>query len=609
MKKYTASTKYIIKLTACLMLAVTVLSFAVCPVSADERADLFSARYDEPVILPYKDELTFSHDKGTGVLSSRTLSFHSPTMSIVTICYTNGMAEGGNTSHVTVSVYSDTAELICKKNAEDGVTLLQFIPVYTGTYHVVIESRSADSGEYKASVEISASTGYSQNKIDSYPHSKSYTQKNHKTNKVRELYPKTMYPNTNYMLSVFELKNTPSSVVSYKLSTPDSSEIRAVLYTDEGERYLPHQSRAGEGYAAGDAQELYYEKSAYLFVYSKGEFSLELDLLTSGEPTVSEIPASFKGTLDVSDAALLYDEQRLNEIITEFPFSEIKNRNVKFFRLNVNAPCVVSFLCDRKEHAYFSLVSDVYGLSYGSLYPLRSYNEYCSEVEPTTLCYGSVISDGAAVYLAYTGTAERVYAELYSSATHTTLTEFDGKYSQDTPLPQIAIRNIYDDKEIFKILGVEQNAPDISKVNGYMLESESMYRHYYEGTDIITPPAQKGKYKLYVIINSSIMSENGSVEEKYYSYFVSEISIDGKFSLPTVDDIISAVENNDPTAVMLVIILGVILLGGIAAALVTLIKRRVQKRREDISAPTVTDHAILPDNTEENAKEDVKEKE
>lgn len=599
MKKYTThNLTYIKRLAACILLTLTVFSLFATNISAQSE-DLFSARYDEPIILPYKEEVTFSHQKQNGNLQSKRVSFHAPTMSIVSICYTNGQKDDGALSHVTVSVYSDTAELICQKSASEGVTLLQFIPVYTGTYHVVIESRSALEGDYKASVEISASTGYSENKIDTYPHSKSYTARNHKSSKVRELYPKTMYPTTEYVLSVFEIKHPASSIITYKLNTPDSSEIRAVLYTDEGDRYLPHQSHSGEGYAAGDAQELYYAKNAYLFVYSKGEFSLETDLVSCNEPNISKISTDYKGMLDVSDANLLYDKEKIDAIIAEFPFSDIKNRTVKFFMLEESASSVISFLCQRKEHAYFSLVSGTYGLSYSSLYPLRKYNEYCSEIEPTKLCYSSVISDGDPVYLAYTGTGESVYAELFSSPTHTTLTEFEEKYTQETTLPQVIVRNIYDDKEIFGILEVEQNASDVTKINGYMLESESMYRHYYEGTDVITPPAQKGKYKLYAIINSSTMLGDNSVDEKYFSFLVTEIYVEGKFSLPSMDDLLNAVGNKDPLAIILILVFFILIAAGIVISVRGLIiKYSLPKDATDVPL-TVTDHARLPENKEE----------
>ena len=599
MKKYTThNLTYIKRLAACILLALTVFSLFAANICAQSE-DLFSARYDEPAILPYKEEVAFSHQKQNGNLQSKRVSFHAPTMSIVTICYTNGQREDGALSHVTVSVYSDTAELICQKSAGEGVTLLQFIPVYTGTYNVVIESRSALEGEYKASVEISASTGYSQNNIDTYPHSKSYTPKNHKSSSVRELYPKTMYPNTEYVLSVFEIKHTASSIITYKLNSTDSSEIRAVLYTDEGDRYLPHQSHSAAGYAAGDAQELYYEKNAYLFVYSKGEFSLEANLVSCNEPNISTISTDYKGMLDVSDAVLLYDKEKFDAIIADFPFSDVKNRNAKFFRLDTSASSVISFLCERKEHAYFSLVSGTYGLSYGSLYPLRKYNEYCSEVEPTKLCYSAVISDGAPVYLAYTGTGESVYTELFCSPTHTTLTEFEQKYTQETTLPQIIVRNIYDDKDIFSILGVEQNASDVTKINGYMLESESMYRHYYEGTDVITPPAQKGKYKLYAIINSSTMTEDVGVDEKYFSFFVTEISVESKFSLPSMDDLLNAVSIKNPLAILLVVGFFILIVAGIVISVRGLIiKYSLPKDATDVPL-TVTDHAKLPENKKE----------
>ena len=593
----------------CVISAVSSLSLGI----AADTPDIFSSRYNEPIVLPYKNDHTFSHTKASRNTDTtpdpQLLTFHAPTMSIVTICYTKGKGPEGALSDVTVSVYTDTAQLIVKRSAAgDGVSLMQFIPVYTGTYHVMIESRSASEGDFTASVEISSSTGYSQNKIAEFPHSKQYTKRAHKTNKVRDLYPKTMYPTTEYLLSVFEIEHEAGCILSYKINSTDSSAVHAVLYTDDGSMYTPHQSHASDGYMAGDAQELYYKNCAYLFVYSTGEFTLEMNTINHEEYKISSLPSDCKGEIDVSDAALMYDEAKLEALIGEFPFCSIKNRNVKFFSIKGEEGSVISYLSERKEHASFSLVSDEEGLSHLSRYPLREYNDYCSEVDPTELCYNSVISDSGKVYLAYTGTDTKTYIELFSSPTHTTLTTFEKKYSEEDPLPLIAIRDIYHDREIYDSLGIEHRAADITKINGYMLVSEDNYRHYYEGTGVITPPAQKGKYKLYVIINSTYKDAHDRIEQRYYAYPITEITVPGKFSIPTVDDIINAVSNKDPLALILIPCFFILIVGGIVISVRGLIIK-YSLTKEDIGRHvTVTDHVKRPDSEETQEKETQKTK-
>ncbi|MBQ2863401.1 MAG: hypothetical protein IJE84_04425 [Clostridia bacterium] len=577
MKKNTTTKKqHILRAAALVTLMLTVLTLLPCAASVDAASDVFAHRYDTPTVLPYKSEHTFTHKKDSSLSTLAeplSLTFHAPTMSIVSICFTKGKSADGAYSDITVSVYSDTGELIIKKSAEDSMTLLQFIPVYTGKYHITVESRSASEGEFLCPIEISASTGYSENEISEYPHTKSYTNKNHKTNEVRELYSKTMYPTTEYKLSVFELSHSAACIVSYKINTQDKSAVRAVLYTNEGERYMPHQSHATSSYMAGDAQQLSYRENAYLLVYSLGEFSLEIDLIEHNEYKIDALSSDYKGEIKLSDSTPMYDQDKIDALIAEFPFCSIKNKNVKFFKIISSKSSIVSYLCERKEHSCFSLVSDAAGLSPDSVYPLRSFNEYCSEVDPTELCYNSVICDTDTVYLAYTGTDTSAYVELYSSPTHKSSTELEEKYSQDKPLPQIVIDDIYSDRHIYERLGIEQQNTNLTRINGYMLVSEANSRHYYSSSDTVTPPAQKGEYKLYVIINSSYKDANGNTEEKYYTYLVDTIRVDARFSLPTIDEIISAVESNDPIALILVLVFFLLIAGGITISVKVLVSK------------------------------------
>ncbi len=553
--------------TAALLISFVLLWGALAATCTADSMQLYSKRYDEPIVLPYKGEHTFSHQSSD--MCSETLTFHSPAMSIVTICYTKGKAASDSLpdSTLTVSVYTDTAQLICEKKAGEGeVTLLQFIPSYTGTYHVVLTDRSSAAGSYTASVEISASTGYSQNRLDSFPHRAEYTERSHQTNKVTKLYPKTMYPSTDYLVSVFEIVHTAGSVLSYKINTPDLSDVYAVLYTDCGNYRAPHISHASDTYMAGDACEVSYSTSSYLFVYSKGDFSLEANLLEHLEYKTEPLSLPYCAKITLSDAEPMYDQESLNTLIGEFPFSDIKNRNVKFFTLATEQSSVVTLLCQRKEHKYFSLVSDQNGLSPQSVHPLRQYASYCSELEPAELCYNAVITDSPNLYLCYTGTLSESEIELFSSPTHRTITTFEEEYSKDSPIPQVVINSLYSDRDIYQRLGVEQNAADITKVSGFMLESADGHRHYYSGTGTITPPAQGGSYKLYAQINCSYKNDDGSSFEKYHSFFVAQLNIKSILSLPSVDDLIQAIEGRNPTPFLVLVAFILLAVGVVVAA-------------------------------------------
>ena len=82
----------------------------------------------------------------------------------------------------------------------------------------------------------------------------------------------------------------------------------------------------------------------------------------------------------------------------------------------------------------------------------------------------------------------------------------------------------------------------------------------------------------------------------------------GKFSIPTVDDIINAVSNKDPLALILIPCFFILIVGGIVISVRGLIIK-YSLTKEDIGRHvTVTDHVKRPDSEETQEKETQKTK-
>ncbi len=599
------------KQTVTVFLSLLLLIFLpIVSYAAEEKEDFFAKRREQTLALPHESEITFLHKQtssGHSILESHTFSFRAERDSVVSILFSNGatLVDGGESYNtITASVYSDEGKKICEEQTDisSDTAHIEFVSAYGGVYFLVLESRATAAGDYPCSFSVCSASDYEKNTIDTFPHMEEYIEGSHKSLSFSKLFLNTKYGFADkYKVSVFEFSHEAGSVFSYKLSVPDTAlSPYAVIMTFDGDVYTPHISHEGEGYSCGDAIELSYSAKSYLFIFSDGSFSLEADMLLHNEYKIKDMGQAFSGKLDTSDAPLMYDQEKIDAIAKAFPFSEIKNRNIIFFSFQSTQSSVVSYLCDRGEHKFLTLVSDEMGLSHSSSYPMRKFGEYCSEISPCEYCYSSYINDGTKFYLCYTGTAISTYAQVQSTPTHTTSFVPEQKYKPEDILPRITVQNIYSDSDIYINLGIEKSSPDLMKISGYMLEDENGCRYYFSYDEDITVPDVDGKIKLYAtvdcIYNSNNASKSTTVE--HHSFLVCELYCDRGFLAPIIEDVAEYFEGN----LWLIFIIVALSASGIGTGAFFAVKHiRKKKLAIQNSEADCTDTANTSE--QENAKE------
>ena len=554
-------------------------------VSAHTDSVFFEKRYESPISLPYSERITYSHkatESGTHtILDSRMYAFRAEEGAIVGVLFQSGTLSSGSQgskSTVDATVYSDTGAKIAQTKTDGGADAshLEFIPAYTGVYYLTLSSRAAEAGEYSGTVSIRCAPKYQKNSINKFPHSYNYSKKTHKQATLSELFESDEYTRlgVDCAISIFEFSHEAGSIFSYKINTPDKSqspEGKLFLRTDDV--YTARASSQGASYLSGDAAELGYDGPSYLIIYGGGTFTLNADLLTHEKYVIYELDASFCGKLDVSNSSLMYDPQKISELIADFPFSDIENREAVFFKLSVEQSSVISYLCDRREHKYFSLVSDEKGLSPHSSYPLRQYGSYCSEVSPSKLCYNACVCDGSSAYLCYTGTDSYSYVELYTNRTHSASFSFEPKYKPGTELSPISISDIYNDSDKYTLLGIEDCAPDAVMISGYCMIGAKGERYYYPSSASLTVPDEHGTVKIYAVIASVYNSGTEKELCRYHSVYITDIVSDKGFLLPIIEDIAEYIADNPEKSTALIAVVAVLFLSG-AVILVIVIKKK-----------------------------------
>ena len=571
----------------CLFLCLPTFFSFVCAYTEDDH---YAQRYTEPVSLPYSQKLSFDHSSnGTAPHSpteSTTVTFHAKAQTLVGIIYENAKDEKdpARTSSVSVSVYTDTGKKICEGGEREGAGLLVMIPSYSGTYYLKAESRSALGGSYSFELDIKSVKKFNKTSVTT-PYSRNFTLSTSKGTLISSLFStKRLKDLSDTYLSVLELEHDASCIFSYKVNTPDDSPVSASLLAYGPDHYTICGSEGSDAFDAGAATELGYKGRSYLLIYSDGPFNVNADLLSHNEYKIEPITLPFTGSLDTSDAAPLYDEDKINALTAEFPHSDIKNRATKFFEINAGQSSVVSLLCDRREHMFFNAVSDEYGLSTESSFPLRQYSEYCSEIYPAKLCYSSYITDSGKMYLCYFGTDSSAYVEVFSNETHKQSVSFAEKYKPGDTIPTVAISSLYDDSYVYEKLKVDHPVPDATKISGYCMLNEAG-DHFYASTQSPVIPDEHSKMRLYVVVDRVFNSGRDDEYHEYCELYVGEFVSDKGFLAPIIDDIVEYITDNPKESMLIAVF---IILPTVAAAVFVtrlLIVKRKKNAAKDKTAP------------------------
>ena len=584
--------KTIKRIISIISVFVLCIGTASVPLSAVTSADFYESRYENILTVPYSENITFSHAKSSdglshSILDSRVYAFRAEEGCIIGVLFQKGAVSSDGQaakSAVSATIYNDTGDRIAQAETDsdgnDGAHI-EFIPAYTGIYYVELSSRSAAAGEYASRISIHCAKKYQKSSISKFPHSFNYSKNTHKTLTLSELFQSDEYTklgiDTN--ISIIEFAHDAGSIFSYKLNSPDKSAIPSGrLLCKKGDIYTARDSENGDSYASGDAAELGYSGTSYLIVYSNGTFTLSADVLAHEKYVIYELESDFCGKLDVSNSSLMYDPQKISELITQFPFSDIKNREVVFFKLNCEPSSVVSYLCDRREHKFFTLVSDEFGLSPDSSHPLRHYGSYCSEVSPSKLCYNAYISDSGSAYLCYTGTDTYSYIELYTNKTHAQSVTFDPKYKPGTPLPSIEVSDIYNDSAIYEKLGTEKHIPDAVRIGGYYIIGTEGERYYYSSDASLTVPDEHGTLKMYALICAVYNSGTQNEISRYHSVYIGDIEADKGFLLPIIEDIVDYIAENPQKSTLLIVCISIPVIAGVIILVILIKKKRATQK-------------------------------
>ena len=477
---------------------------------------------------------------------------------------------------MSVSVYTDTGKKICEGAVGDSAQILTIMPAYSGVYYLTIESRTVNGGSYCCDIDIKSVKKFNKTSVSSTPYSRNFTLSTSKGTLLSSVFStKRLHTFSAAYLSVLEFDHKAASIFSYKINTPDGSPISATLLSYSADAYSCHASNTGSGFEAGDAVELDYDGTSYLLVYSEGPFTVEADMLIHNEYKIEALTLPYAGALNTSDSSLLYDDSKINDLKDEYPFANVENRSVKLFEMHVDESSVISLLCDRREHKFFSAVSDEYGLSAYSTFPLRRFSEYCSEIDPSSLCYNSFISDSGKMYLCYFGTASSAYVEIFSNKTHTQNTSFAEKYKPGDALPTVSITNLYDDSYVYDKLGIERQLSDATKISGFFMTNADG-DHFYASSSSPTVPDDHSKMKLYAVIDRAYNSGREDEFHEYYELYIGEFNADKGFLAPIIEDIAEYIADN-PTQSILI---AAIIILPTAACTVILIRMLIVKRKK-----------------------------
>lgn len=553
------------------------LSGASLPSYADTKTEgIISERYTEPNDLPYKERLGFEHTADTEP-KIRRISFRAEEFSPTSIVFkqTDTAAEDAKLS---VSVYTDMAELVCEKTTDKSTAAhLQFVPSYTGTYTAEIISRASTAGAVSAEIEIFSFDDPKINTLSVFPHSAEYNLSSHRTEKVSKLYPDSIYgKKSEYVLSIFEISHTAGSIFTYTVNTKDETDVHAVFYKNDGGYFKNTSAHASDTYNAGDAQEINYGGTSFLFVYSKGSFTLECDYLLHLPYTQKELELPYSGNIDLSDASVMYDNDSVNGIIKRFPHSDIKNRNVIFFALKAEHNTVISLFCDRTEHTFFSIVSDKNGLSPSSVFPLQRAGGYCTELAPTRYCYDSVFSEDSVAYLCYTGTGASCHVELFSDSSHSAPTDFEERYYPASELPKVKFDFIYSGSSAYQKLGADVDMLDV-RVIGYTFQGSDGDRYYAAHADSIQAPADRDSYSMYACVCYTFRYPWAERESFLLDLPIGEFTVARKIDIPIINEILDMIEQ-DPQKAAVTLGVPTLLIGSIAVGAVIFFAKRKNKK-------------------------------
>ena len=537
---------------------------------------------DATAALPYSDTLSLSREDG----GEKWVEFSCERLSIVTLS-ARSLTEGAIPE---LSVYTDEGRLIDRTSTQGSAVLMQILPAYTGVHRVLVEYRGVNCPNAEISLDIREYGEYKENEPEKIPFSSVYTEDSHRTVDAQSVYGHCTDTADGYLMSVFSLNHTAGGILSYTLTSPEGDAV-ARLYTYDGDMYRSTPSHSAEGHEAGDACEVYYSADSYLLVYSHGEFSLDMDLLERHEYTATPISIPYSGRLDVSGGTQTYDVDAFERILAEHPYSDISNPHVRLYEITSGSASVVSLLCERREHSSFSLVTAEHGLSVGSEYPLREFGSYCSETRPTQLCYESVLCDTERLYLAYTGNAESVYIELDASPSHQAQTEYQEKYNKSDIIPHAVLSSVFSDEHIYEHLGVTPIDIGITRITGYMIESEDGTRYYYGTSDDITPPYKKGECRLWVTLTSTGTDAEGKEVSAVHRLLLCRFSTTGVIIIPTLEEMIESIKEGEPISLLYILLM---LLPIAAIAGITLLILKLRKKK---AAAKSTPHRPRPKRT------------
>lgn len=542
--------------------------------------------------LPYSDTAVTE--------DTREVYFSAEKLSVVVLC-ARSVTEGALPE---LSLYTDDGRLIDRAVSEGSSITLQFLPAYTGKYRAVIEYRGKGLSDAEISLDIREYDSLRANKLESIPCSAQYSEDSHKTTDAADLYGHITEEADGYTVSMFSVPRSAGGIFSYKLTSADGY-AEARLYSYDGGMYRAHPSHRADGSTAGDAQQLAYSEDSYLLVYSRGEFTLEADLLEMIQPEPTPISLPYAGALDVSGGVQIYDSAAFGRLLAEHPYADIDNPYVRMYEISASASSVVSLLCERREHAGLSLVSAEHGLSARSEYPLREFGSYCSEIYPTDLCYESVLCDSGRLYLVYTGSAESAYIELTSAPSHAAETEYLSEYNKSDIIPRVSLGSVYSDSQIYERLGVVPFDIEMTRITGYVIEAEDNTRYYYGTADEITPPYKKGECRMWVTLTSIGEDGEGNRVTAEHRLLLCTFETTGVIIIPSIDEMIDSIKNGEPiSALYILLMLSPIAVSAIIAVII--VKRRRKKKAktaETVRRPRPRRTPDIPTKTEEEVAE------
>ncbi len=580
-----------------ILCALTLACFLPTSAAVDQVLP-YADRYENVRELPHKDTHTFSHSEENGtldILDSHSVAFYAESSMLVNIFFEREYTapaqteEDGQSSEqkenasVSATVRTDTGrEINYMFTTVDGNRYhLCFIPSYSGVYYLTLESRSNTAGDFSCEYSISQTKQPKANEIESYPLAASYKKGQVTQTNVSKVFGSNYYKDSETFLSVFKVEHEAGAIFSYTASVTDESSPTCVFYAYDGECYVSKRSDMSDASMSAGAYELSYAGTSYLYVYHNGTFSLWADMLEHQPYTVVELTLPLDANIDTGGAKPAYDEDAFNALIKKYPYSDLHNYNVIFFKIKHEKNSVLSFLYERIDHSYFKVVSDARGLSHSSVYPLRTFGEYCKESVPTVKCYESYVTDTQTTYVCYTGSRTTAYLSAKSEKAYTLHTQFDEKYKPREALPQISITGIYSDTDFYTDMKLTDSVSSIHKISGYTFESDKGEKYYFPVGSTLAAPEKKGNYTLYVVTDCIYTFSDSDIEDVHrsYQFSIAEFEVARSFSLPgIVTDIGNAMGiDSFPLALLVTILILVLVLGGISVVVLHIARIRKKK--------------------------------